>query len=255
MPALARINVTPVKGTALHHVSSARLTEIGVEGNRRFHLADDRGALFSGLAHGPLVQVVADIDGALLTCRFPDGTVVSGSTEDLGAPVRTDLFARSVPGRVVEGPFGEAFSTYVGEPVRLIRTDRDGDGPDELPLTLISQASVEELGRRGGYPGELDGLRFRINLELEGSAPFEEDTWDGDRVRIGEAVLRIRGQIPRCAVTTQDPATGLHDWNTLKQIAGFRPLMQTRQVPFGVYATVESAGLAAVGDAAAPLGA
>jgi hypothetical protein len=29
----------------------------------------------------------------------------------------------------------------------------------------------------------------------------------------------IAGQIPRCAVTAQDPTTGLHDWNTLKQIA------------------------------------
>jgi len=137
--------------------------------------------------------------------------------------------------------------------VRLFRTERDGDGPDEMPLTMVSAASVQELGRRGGYQGDLDPLRFRINLELDGAEPFEEETWDGRRVRVGAAVVRIHGQIPRCAVTAQDPKTGLRDWNTLKQIASFRPLMPTRQVPFGVYAIVDEPGRAAVGDQVTPL--
>jgi uncharacterized protein YcbX len=122
-----------------------------------------------------------------------------------------------------------------------------------LPLTLVSFASVEELGRRGDNPG-LDSRRFRINLELEGAAPFEEDSWDTRRVRIGEAVITIAGQIPRCAVTTQDPTSGLHDWNTLKQIARIRPLMPTSQVPFGVYATVDTPGVVRLGDDVAPIG-
>jgi uncharacterized protein YcbX len=252
MPTLARINVTPVKGTALQHVASAHLSDVGISGNRRYFLVDRRGVLSSGLAHGPLVQVVATVDGATLTCRFPDGSIVEGSTEALGEPVDTDFYSRPVPGHVVEGPFSEAFSSYVGDDVRLVKADRDGDGPDELPLTVVSLASVEELGRRGGNPG-LDPLRFRINLELEGARPFEEDTWDGGRVRIGDAVIRIAGQIPRCAVTTQDPRSGRRDWNTLKQIARIRPLMPTRQVPFGVYATVEVPGVVTVGDEVHPL--
>ena len=254
MPTLARINVTPVKGTALQHVQDADLTDVGISGNRRFFLVDHRGTLRSGLAHGRLVQVTATMAGGSLTCRFPDGADVTATTEDLGEPVDVDFYGRSVPGHVVEGPFAEAFSSYVGEPVRLVRTDRDGDGPDELPLTLVSLASVEELGRQGDNPG-LDPLRFRINLEIEGSRPFEEDSWDRRDVRIGGAVVRIAGQIPRCAVTTQDPRTGLHDWNTLKQIARFRPLMPTREVPFGVYATVVSPGPVTTGDEVSPVGA
>lgn len=253
MPSLARINVTPVKGTALHHVSNATLTEVGIQENRRFHLADDRGRLCSGVAFGPLVQVVADLDGTMLTCRFPDGSTVTGSTESLGVAVHTDFFGRNVAGHVVEGPLTEAFSEYVGTQVCLVRADRDGDGPDVLPLTLVTYASVRELGSRGGYPGDLNPLRFRINLELDGSTPFEEDSWDGGLVRCGEAVLRIAGQIPRCAVTAQDPGTGLHDWNTLKQIARFRPLMASREVPFGVYATVEASGTVEVGDPVGPV--
>jgi uncharacterized protein len=250
---LARINVTPVKGTALQHLRGAELGPTGIAGNRRFHLADDRGRLYSGLAHGPLVQVTCEVQNGTLRCRFPGGRVVGGSTDDLGELEQTDFDGRAVPGRSVGGEISEAFSDYVGAHVRLIRTERDGDGPDEMPLTMVSFASVAELGRRGGYDGDLDPLRFRINLELDDAAPFEEDTWDGRRVRIGDAVLRIEGQVPRCAVTTQDPTTGERDWNTLKQIAAFRPLMPTRQVPFGVYATVDQPGAVAVGDAVTPL--
>jgi hypothetical protein len=250
---LGRINVTPVKGTALQHPPSVDLVGVGIAGNRRFYLADERGRLFSGLGYGPLVQVVCDVGDDALRCRFPDGRVVVAPTDDLGEVETTDFDGRPVAGRPLGGSISGAFSNYVGEEVRLFRTERDGDGPDEMPLTMVSLASVEELGRRGGYGGELDPLRFRINLELDGAAPFEEDTWDGRRVRLGGAVLRIEGQIPRCAVTTQDPVTGLRDWNTLKQIASFRALMPTRQVPFGVYATVDEPGRVAVGDPATPL--
>jgi uncharacterized protein YcbX len=251
---LARINVTPVKGTALHHPPSAHLDDRGIAGNRRFHLADGRGRLFSGLGHGPLVRVVCEVDDGVLTCRFPDGTVASAATDDLGALEETDFNGRAVPGRPVGGDLAAVFSDYVDARVRLFRTERDGDGPDEMPLTVISFASVDELARRGNHDGPLDPLRFRINLELDGLEPFEEDTWDGQRVTIGETVLRIAGQIPRCAVTAQDPTSGLHDWNTLKQIAAFRPLTADREVPFGVYARVEDPGPISVGDTIEPLG-
>jgi uncharacterized protein YcbX len=250
---LARINVTPMKGTALHHLDSADLVPAGISGNRRFYLADDRGRLFSGLGHGPLVRVVCEVEDGTLRCRFPDGRVVVAPTGALGEVADTDFDGRAVAGRPLLGEISEVFSDYVRTAVRLFRTERDGDGPDEMPLTLVSFASVDALGHHGGYEGNLDPLRFRINLELDDAEPFEEETWDGRRVRIGDAVVRVAGQIPRCAVTTQDPTTGLRDWNTLKQIASFRPLMETRQVPFGVYATVDVPGHVTVGDDVAPI--
>lgn len=253
MVTLGRINVTPVKGTALQHPASVDLVAIGIAGNRRFHLADERGRLFSGLGFGPLVLVTSEVDNGTLRCRFPDGSVVEAATDDVGELETTDFNGRDVPARPVAGEISLVFTDYVGAKVRLLRTERDGDGPDEMPLTVVSFASVDALGRHGGYDGDLDPLRFRINLELDGAEPFEEETWDEKQVRIGGAVLRIDGQIPRCAVTTQNPATGVQDWNTLKQIASFRPLMPTRQVPFGVYATVEQPGTVAVGDTVALL--
>jgi uncharacterized protein YcbX len=92
-----------------------------------------------------------------------------------------------------------------------------------------------------------------MTLELDGCEPHEEDTWAGGVIRVGEVVLRIGRAVPRCVVTTLDPATGKQDFPTLAMIARYRELMPDRNVPFGVYATVARTGVVRVGDAVRPL--
>jgi uncharacterized protein YcbX len=153
----------------------------------------------------------------------------------------------------VAGPAAEAISAFAGRPLRLVRADREGDGPDEHRLSLVSLASVADLGARNGRP-DLDPSRFRMNLELDGCGPQEEDGWAGRAVRVGAAVVRVLGPVPRCVATTRDPATGDKDFDTLKAIAAYRPLMSDpRGVPFGMYAEVERQGRVAPGDPVTPL--
>jgi uncharacterized protein YcbX len=93
-----------------------------------------------------------------------------------------------------------------------------------------------------------------MNLELEGCSPHEEDTWTGRQVRVGDAVLRLLGEVPRCVVTTHDPTTGLKDFDTLKVIAGYRSSDGSKpKIPFGMYAEVERPGTVGVGDDVEPL--
>jgi uncharacterized protein YcbX len=260
MPTLRRISIAPVKSLALHHPSEIVLEGHGVAGDRLFYLADPWGRLVTGAAHGPLVQVTSSYDpnSGRLTLRFPDGGIVEGDGAPSGQPVQTDFFGRPVHGHIVEGPFAQALSSYAGRPVRLARVDRDGDGTDAHHLTIVSTESVAELGRRAGHDGDPDARRFRMLLEIEGCArPHEEDTWDGRPVRVGEATVRITGQVPRCVVTTQDPATGLKDLDTLRTINRYRGVVTDDGgdpgLPFGMYAEVETRGAARVGDEVAPL--
>jgi uncharacterized protein YcbX len=248
---LTRINVTALKGTALEHPERVALTAEGVVGDRRLFLIDERGELFSVHDFGPLMQVHAayDPDAGSLSLSFPDGSVTDGPVDARGGVMTTDFHGRPVSGIILGGPFAAALSAYVGQDVRLVRTDREGTGTDVHPLTVVSQASVRELARRGGYDGDLDARRFRMTLELDGTEPFEEDTWAGRSVQVGDAVLRLHGPVPRCRVTTFAPATGMKDWDTLTQIASFRPLMSDeRGIPFGMYAQVERPGDAGVGS-------
>jgi len=116
-------------------------------------------------------------------------------------------------------------------------------------LTIVSSSSVGDLARRGRHEGPLDPRRFRIDLEFDEMEAFEEDTWQGRDVGIGDAGVRVLGQIPRCRVTTLDPLTGLRDWNTLTQIARFRPRIKNGGgIPFGMYARVIRPARIHVGD-------
>jgi uncharacterized protein YcbX len=252
MIAVHRINLTPVKGTALAHPDEVLLTTEGIAGNRRFHLADPEGRHFGVFEDASLIRVRSSLsaDGTL-RCTFPDGSEVTADQDALGEPTITRFDGHDVAGRVVLGPLGEAFSTYLGQEVRLIRADRDVDGNDVEPITLVSLASVDELAKGGPTPAEpLDPGRFRMNLEIEGAAPFEEDTWEGGDVAVGEAVLRILGTVPRCRVTNHHPVSGAKDFPTLATIAALRP--RGKDLPFGMYAVVVRDGIARVGDAVIP---
>jgi hypothetical protein len=256
MPSVARFNVTPVKSTALHHPERIRLEARGAVGDRRFFLVDGNGKRFSGATKAPILPIRASYDEErdLLELRLPNGIVASGSAEPDGEAIVVNFYGRPVEAHVVGGDFTDALSAYVGHEVRLARPDRVGDAIDVHPVTLVSLESVAELARRGERDGALDPGRFRMTIEIEGvSAPHEEDSWAGRRVRVGGAVIRVGQPVPRCVVTTLDPATGRRDFHTLHVIRGYRGVNADNELEFGVYGEVVEQGDVRVGDAVEPL--
>jgi uncharacterized protein YcbX len=249
MARVARINITLVKGLGLRHPEAVELTERGVVENRRFYLISG-GRMFNGKDYGPLVRISPEAVNGQLSLRFPDGREVAGAVE-LGAAVTTDFWGRPVEGNLVEGPWADALSAFAGAPVELVRTVKAGTGIDVHVGTLVGLASCARLGEE--LAAEVDPRRFRMLLELEGTEPHEEDEWRDRPVRIGEAVVRVRGPVPRCAVTTQDPETGVRSLDTLRGIKSYRGLREGTKIDFGVYFDVEAPGRVAVGDVAEPL--
>ena len=67
-------------------------------------------------------------------------------------------------------------------------------------------------------------------------------------MRAGEAIVRIHGPVPRCAVTTQDPDTGVVTLDTLRAIRTYRGLRDGKQIDFGVYFEVKQPGRVRIGD-------
>jgi len=254
VPSVSRISVAPVKGLGLLHPESVSLERHGVRENRRFHIVDANGRRFNQLRNGALVQIRPeyDADSERLTLRFPDGSVADGEVS-LGAEVTTDFYGRPVVGNCVEGPWSAALSKWAGLSLRLVQSppglavDR-GRGH----VSLISTASLRELGRNGDQTGPVDGRRFRMLFELDGCDPHEEDGWVKRHLRIGEAMIRIRGDVGRCAITTQNPETGEPDFDTLRTISGYRGFTENeagqRHIPFGVYGEVTEPGRVTIGD-------
>jgi uncharacterized protein len=251
---VARLSVAPVKGLAQHHPDEIVVERTGVPGNRQFLLLDERNRLFSGIRHGRLVTVVAEYsrDPDRLSFRFPDGTIVEDEVR-LGAAEVVDLWDTQRPSHAVEGPFSAALSEFVGKPLRLFRVDEEGGAWDEHVVSMLSEASLEELGRRSGHEGAVDGRRFRMLVTVAGVRPHEEDEWIGRRVRLGAAVVTVVETCIRCATTTQNPENGARDFDTLRLIPAYRGFADRKRAEFGVYADVEEPGRVRVGDPVEPL--
>jgi len=240
--------MAPVKSLGLQHPVQVELTDRGVNEDRRFYLVDAGGRLVGGVKHGSLVQVRPDWDprASSLALTFPDGLRVEGEVE-LGEAVATDFYGkRIVQGRTVIGPWAAALSDFASAPLTLVRVGDKSYGLDISVATIVSDGSLAALGG-------LDGRRFRMLLELEGCEAFEEDSWAGTLVRVGSAMLRVMGPVPRCAVTTHDPDTGRRDHDTLRAIREHRGPSGDRQIFFGMYAEVAAPGRVAVDDPVSPV--
>ena len=254
---VTRISVAPVKGLRLVHPPEIDLGIDGVAENRRFYLVDEEGARYGLLRDGRLQLVEPSYDAASerLELRFPDGSTAAGKVE-LGATVTTDFYGRPVRGRVASGPWGDAVSAFVGRPLRLVRAEGDGAGVDRGDggsVSLVSQASLDELARHGRRDA-VDDRRFRMLFLVSGCDAHEEDRWIGRRVEVGEAVVELRAAVGRCAITTQDPSTGVRDFDTLRTIKDYRGQNPaTRELDFGVYGRVVEPGRVRVGDRVEPI--
>ena len=251
---VSRISIAPVKGLGLVHPDEVMVEHTGVRANRRFHLVDRDGRRYNQLRNGFIVQIRPeyDEDEERLTLHFPDGPSVSGRVE-LGEEITTDFYGRPVPGNLVVGPWSEALSQAVGRELRLVQS-APGAAVDRSRghVSLVSKASLVELGQQGGHDGPVDGRRFRMLFEIDGVPAHEEDTWVKRHVRLGDAVVRLRGDVGRCAITTQNPETGVPDFDTLKTLARYRAVTANeagkKHLAFGVYGEVVEAGKVALGD-------
>lgn len=249
---VTRLSTTPIKGLALHHPDAVDVQRTGVVGDRRFYLVDDRDALFSIAKTGGLVGLSAEYDEAAgrLTLHAGDAVVAEGPVVP-AAPHVADFFAfKSVPGRLVPGPWDDVLSAHAGRRVRLVLADRVDGAHDVEPLTLLGDASTRRLAEQAGVP-EVDSRRFRMLIEFDGAAPHAEDGWQGRYLQMGTVVAEVGGPVQRCAGTTRNPLTGDVDLRTLQLIGDYRGRQDSvfgLGFNFGVYATVVTEGRIRVGD-------
>jgi hypothetical protein len=250
---VCRLLTTPVKGLRIMLRDEVQVGPSGVIENRRFFLVDEGGEMVNGKRLNRLQRVIADYshEERELSLRFADGTVVSGPIKP-GAMFAASFFNTAVPAVEVDGPWSDALSELVGAPVRLVESGLRAGGVDRGRLgaiSLISRATVERVAQAAGVDGDFDARRFRMLFEIDGVGAHEEDDWLERRVALGDAVVRLRGHVGRCVVTTRDPESGARDVDTLGALARYRRTVETTEpLACGVFGEVVGEGRVRVGD-------
>ena len=117
-------------------------------------------------------------------------------------------------------------------------------GTHATDLLLIGEASLAALNERLPHPLPMD--RFRPNVVVAGSAPFEEDAWR--RIGLGDVPADVVKPCLRCAITRVDQATGVRgDGEPLRTLGTFRKVKGG--VSFGQNLVHAGTGTLRVGDA------
>ncbi|MBA3655828.1 MAG: MOSC domain-containing protein [Gemmatimonadaceae bacterium] len=221
----------PVKSMGGELLDVADLGWHGLDGDRRlaFRRADLRGGfpwltatklpeliLFSPVRQGPAV------DGNIPThVRAPDGKELGVFSQELA----TEVGRRH------------------GSPVEMMHLDRGIF--DEAPISVITSATVSEIGRLAAQ--HTDVRRFRPNILISSlrSVPFEEDEWVRGVLSFGEtdpAAIAITNRDERCSMVNFDPDSARSAPEVLKAI------VRVRDNKAGVYGTVTRRGRLAVGQ-------
>ncbi|HKF84318.1 MAG TPA: MOSC N-terminal beta barrel domain-containing protein [Candidatus Limnocylindrales bacterium] len=251
---VARIAIAPVKALGLVHPDTVSVSRTGVAADRRYVILDAQHRLANGKRLGPLVRIRPEIgdDPETLVLHLPDGRTVGGPVE-LGDSVEAIFYGAERGARIVLGAYAEALSDAAGQRLTLVRMTDDGAGVDRADeggsVSIQSSGALRSMAAAAGLAEPVDGRRFRMTFTVDGVEAHAEDTWIGCPVRVGEAVVRPGGNIGRCAVTTQDPDTGIRSLDTLRLLAETRrDVLATEPLPFGVWAEVLVPGRVRVGD-------
>ena len=155
-------------------------------------------------------------------------------------------------GRLSEPADREAFAawvtTLIGEDARGPLKVVDARGAfrfTDHPLgqvSVINLASVRDLSAKMGV--ELDPLRFRGNLYVEGWPAWAENDWPDRELMVGWARAKVFKPIVRCAATEVDPSTGVRDLEVVKALFDNYGHMHC-----GIYLQMTTAGRVGLGDA------
>lgn len=267
MLTLDLITLYPVKSLDGVNVAEARVLPSGaLENDRRWRLVDMEGRVVNAkrtpLCHA--IRAEFALDERLVTLSIDPAALAAAAIPgvDRLKNLGRDSF-HLLPGP--EGPCGW-LSEALGLGV-LLQERPDGGFPDDRDApgpTLISTASLEEVGRWFGFDLAESRRRFRANLEIGGCDAFWEDTLaspaaavappslldlppdlpadpyadlpppEPREFSIGEARFRATNVCRRCGVPSRDSRTGA-------VTAHFRDAFEARRGR-GMRAGVDSAG-------------
>lgn len=257
-PRVASLHIYPLKAVRGLSVAQAVVEPWGLSRDRRWMLVDEQGRFLSQRQEPRLALVTAlPLDRDAIHLSAPGMPTLRVAAPQQGSLVTATLWRDRVGVIVAPDPAQAWFRAFLGRDVRLVyqhepaarkvdirygRADDSVSLADGYPLLLTTTASLAALNRLMSSPVPMN--RFRPNVTVAGTGPWEEDGWA--RLRIGEVVFRAAKPCARCVVTTIDQRTGARGDEPLRTLARHRRI--DGKAVFGQNLIPESYGTIRVGD-------
>jgi len=140
------------------------------------------------------------------------------------------------------------------QPARLpLKLVGDGEAPryqdnEAGQVTLHSRESLASAGVALGV-ADLDGLRFRHNIVIEGAGPWDEQSWVGGKLRVGNVLFETVVPKVRCLATHANPLTGERDLQVMQTLV---KAFAQKEPTFGIGMLSKAGGRIRVGDTVGP---
>lgn len=251
---LSALYIYPIKSLGGIAVDEAVVEPEGLRYDRRFMLVEPNGKFITQRSHPIMALIDVRIDGETLLVwhrHYPDDVLtlpLEGPMPATGETMSVSIWdSKDVPAQTVSADADAWFSRVLTMTCRLVympdsthrpvdehyaRQDDPVSFADGYPYLLIGQASLDYLNQRvisETEPDPMEMARFRPNLVVSGSGPYEEDSWA--EFLIGDLTFYGVKPCARCVLTTIDPTTAQKGREPLRTLATYR--QYTHKILFG----------------------
>ncbi len=261
---LTAIHIHPIKSCRRIEVSSATVSELGLEGDREWQVSDGIKPV-TQRQKNLLATVQPEIIEGGLRLTAPGRPAI-----DVARPTENNTVTGSIIGVKVDvGDAGDEAARWSSElldaDVRLVARTADSvlKIPDAIdvfnqpiafgdvaPVLVANEASLDWLVERAAEPFGMD--RFRPNLVVQTDQPFAEDTWG--RFHIGDAEFNHGFVWPRCAIPQVDQDTGDRHREPAVVLKAHRWCTEAPGMPEALRPIIENNGIFGVGCSIGPAG-
>ena len=257
MITLASIHCYPVKSLGGFSLPEARLTDRGLEHDRRWMLVDDNGVFITQreLPAMACLHIVPLADGFRVTDIRTNATIDLPWQLDRGEELAVRVFDDALTALRADATISAWFTERLGSSMHLVympdRSHRNVDPAyaqgitslsDGYPYLILSQASLADLNAR--LPEPIGMERFRPNLVIADGEAFQEDGWK--EIMIGAARFALVKPCGRCVIPTTDQRTGERGKEPTRTLASYRK--RGNGVEFGMNAMAVEGATVRVGD-------
>ncbi|WP_312099867.1 MOSC domain-containing protein [Acinetobacter venetianus] len=210
----------PVKSCKGNKLSTMDIDGFGPKWDRRWMIVDPDGRFITQRQVAEMGQIGVTVSSDRVCFDYQSENIELSMIEAQGQKDErlVTVWQDKLSGNRINHPVNAWLSQKLGREVQLIYMPQEtvrqvdleyaqlGDRvgfADGFPFLIISEASVEFLAEKVGYP--LDVQRFRPNIVVSGCDAFAEDQWR--QIQIGDLVFDLVKQCSRCVIPTIDLKT------------------------------------------------